>query len=302
MRSAKLLPESRFAPDGKSLLQGAPAKSSGAASKSSRSSDEHDIRQFDPINRANLWKALIWLCKQGHQHKYWPAQFGGYLEEFILPLTHDSSCWKVKNRLKEDGDVQDLVKANAGHLLEFMRIASHYRGCYIGFSQHVAQEVIINGELEALKPPPKAPEPKKKGKKGDKKAKPPAAAMPSRPPPVVMPIAPSKMIKFFFQSLQIVSLEQSQTDGMQGHIKSLGELSEFFYRIALHVYGKESPTEEDAARQGTPGALSTAERDASTLSKKSKTIQETTTAEDFEQVMDVAFKAAGMSVEIVKVE
>jgi len=250
-----------------------------------------------------LWKALIWLCKQGHEHKYWPAQFGGYLEEFILPLTHDSSYWKVKNRLKEDGDVQDLVKANAGHLLEFMKIASRYHGCYIGFSQHVAQEVIINGELEALKPPPKAPAPKKKGKKGDKKAKPPAAAMPSRPPPVVMPIAPSKMIKFFFQSLQIVSREQSQTDGMQGHIQSLGELSEFFYRIALHVYGKEDPKEQDAARQGTPGAEEL--RDVSTLtkaSKKSKAIPETTTAEDFEQVMDVAFKAAGMTVEIVKVE
>ena len=116
-----------------------------------------------------------------------------------MPLARRSGHGKVKRALKDDEDVQDLLKAHADHLLEFMRIASHFRGFYVGFSLNIAQQVILDGELEALKPDPvKEPETKKKkGKKGAKKAEPPPPTAPKKPPPERVRIPPLKLSKFF---------------------------------------------------------------------------------------------------------
>lgn len=196
VKRAKLLPKSKTTPEQQNA--NALGKSSWIPAAKGPPPSDNDIQQFDTIDRAALLKALMWLCRQQHQHNYWPSQFGKYLEEFIVPLTQHSDYWKVKDMLKEDADVQELVQANVEHMLEFLRIASHFRGFYVGFNVDIAHQVIINGELEALKPEPvkESDAKKKKGKKG-KKAEPAPPSPPKKPPPETVPIAQFNMSKFF---------------------------------------------------------------------------------------------------------
>ena len=152
---------------------------------------------------------VFWLWKQNHKHTYWPDQFDKYLDEFILANQDNIDYWSIKDSLNELADVQDLIKANTDHLLEFLRIASHFKGFYIGFTHNIAIQIIINGELDDLKPPEvKASDgKKKKGKKGAKKAEPEPDLKPKKPPPETIPISAHDMLKCFYQSLSFLVQE-----------------------------------------------------------------------------------------------
>ena len=88
-----------------------------------------------------------------------------------------------------------------------MAVSAHTKGCYTGFNSLIASEVVIDGQLNSLKPEPIKPKAtkKKKGKKAPEKKedpKNPEIVKPPPPPPETIPISLFDLNKFFILSLK----------------------------------------------------------------------------------------------------